>query len=73
MNDFGKVGSATHHERYSERRESRRTGPRNCWVPGCQNKATHRGMANGVCLTTGCEFHTAMWVRDPLWRHRRQR
>jgi hypothetical protein len=23
------------------------------------------GMANGVCLMIGCEFHVAMWVRDP--------
>ena len=30
---------------------------------GCKNKITHLGMANGICLTSGCEFSVALWVR----------
>jgi len=31
----------------------------------CPNPCTHAGTANGVCLMIGCQFHVAMWVRDP--------
>lgn len=67
--------SAFEHRRYSVRRENRRTGPRRCplgWPERCPNPSTHRGDANGMCLTMGCEFHVAQWVRDPLWRLRRR-
>ena len=32
---------------------------------GCEQRATHLGMANGVCLTMGCELYVRRWVRDP--------
>lgn len=60
-------GSATEHARYSVKRKSRRSGRRKCRPSqGCHNPCTHAGMANGLCLMIGCEFHVAMWVRDPL-------
>lgn len=58
-------GSADHHPRVSERRKDRRSGRRHCLPGHCPNPCTHAGMANGVCLMIGCEFHVAMWVRDP--------
>lgn len=30
----------------------------------CPNRATHLGMANGVALMAGCEFHVRLWVRN---------
>lgn len=29
---------------------------------GCKTKVTHAGMANGVCLTSGCEWKIRKWV-----------
>lgn len=61
---WGTWGSATEHQRYMVKRQSRRTGRRKCRLSlGCDNPCTHAGYANGVCLTIGCEFHIAMWVR----------
>lgn len=60
---WGTVGSATEHQRYSKRAndKSRRRCP---WCPkGHRKRATHVGMANGLALTSGCEWHVAMWVR----------
>lgn len=59
------VGSASEHRRYAKRIEGRR-GRRRCpWCPDGQTKrSTHVGMANGVALATGCEWHVAVWVRD---------
>ena len=33
-----------------------------CWC-GCGGKKTHRGMANGVCLTTACHLAILRWVK----------
>jgi hypothetical protein len=30
---------------------------------GCKRRATHRGMANGVCLTTACELAIRRWIK----------
>lgn len=59
--DFGQWGSANDHHRYFEPVHSRSRQRCHC---GCMKRATHRGMANGVCLTTGCEFSMARWARD---------
>lgn len=32
---------------------------------GCDGRATHRGMVNGVDLVCGCELSIARWQRDP--------
>lgn len=61
--EWGRHGSATDHQRYSIKRESRRRGRRKC-SSACPNPCTHAGYANGVCLMIGCQFHVAMWVRS---------
>jgi len=33
---------------------------------GCDKRATHRGTANGVGMTTGCELYIRRWVRDGI-------
>lgn len=58
-------GSAGHHARVSSRRKSRGYGRRQCLPGVCPRPCTHEGTANGVCLILGCEFHVAMWRRDP--------
>lgn len=57
---WGTYASASAHVRYSQpvRPQSRRR----CYC-GCNRRATHAGMANGVCLTTGCELTIARWVK----------
>ena len=58
---WGKVGSADLNIRYAIRQHARKS--RKCWC-GCGQRASHRGMANGVCLIEGCAFRIARWVRD---------
>jgi hypothetical protein len=55
-------GSSGDHMRYSEPLEKRRGRRRKCWC-GCERPRTHRGMANGVCLTSACELGIARWVK----------
>lgn len=31
---------------------------------GCEGRATHHGLANGVALALGCELFIRRWVRD---------
>lgn len=61
---WGQRGSASDHVRYSLPidKSDRRRRKCNC---GCGKRSTHRGLANGVCLTEGCQMHIARWVRDP--------
>jgi hypothetical protein len=40
---------------------------------GCKKRATFRGMANGVCLVTGCEFDMRYWVKHGYTRQQHQR
>jgi len=50
---WGQTGSSTRNLRYSLPAAS--TSRRRCRCPcGCKHRATHRGMANGVCLTVAC-------------------
>lgn len=55
---WGTVGSSTDHVRYAEPIKSRKK----C-LCGCGGKKTHAGMANGVCLTSGCELTIRRWVK----------
>lgn len=55
-------GSAIHHQRYMEPVEKTRN--RRMCPCGCRRKVTHRGMANGVCLMSGCELFVRRWVKD---------
>jgi hypothetical protein len=66
-------GSADHHACYAERVADRRRWPRKCRHGGCSNANTHAGMANGVCLTSGCEFHMHQWARDSNRRQGRRK
>jgi hypothetical protein len=58
---WGQVGAATM-PRYSKPASS--SSRRRC--PWCRRRATHVGMANGVALTSGCEWHVAVWVRGEV-------
>ena len=61
--EWGTFGSAREHQRYAKPIDSRKRCP---WCPtGQRKRVTHTGMANGVALTSGCEWHVAVWVRDP--------
>lgn len=57
-------GSASVHTRYLERIERGEFHHRRRCGCGCKTRRTHRGMANGVCLITGCELLIRRWVRD---------
>lgn len=58
---WGKVGSASENIRYAEPIGSR--SRRRCQC-GCNKRATHLGMANGIGLMPGCELRVKRWVRD---------
>jgi hypothetical protein len=57
----GGGGGAQH--RYM-RRIVGRGGRRSCYC-GCLRRCSHLGMADGVCLMSGCEWSVRQWVRDP--------
>lgn len=61
--EWKRYGSAMEHHRYTQSVETKSRRRCRC---GCKRRATHLGMANGVCLVTGCELWLARWVRDPL-------
>lgn len=58
---WGVVGSTTEHVRYSVPLPKIKAR-RQCGC-GCEGKATHVGMANGLGLTRGCQLSMARWVR----------
>jgi len=50
----------------SMRLRTGRGGRRRCaQAGGCAAKCTHLGLANGIVLMDGCEWHVRMWVKDP--------
>ena len=55
---WGLHGSSAEHIRYSEAIKSRKK----CTC-GCDGRRTHAGMANGVCLTSGCELSIRRWIK----------
>ena len=59
--NWGVHGSAAQHIRYSVLRPL--CARRKCHC-GCGRRATHAGMANGVCLMIGCELHVHRWARQ---------
>lgn len=59
---WGELGSSVRHIRYSEAVERRPGRRKKCWC-GCGTVQTHRGMANGVALTSACELGIARWVK----------
>ncbi len=64
-------GNALLHVRTCLAIKDRRRGRRRCQLwsgPGlgtCTRPCTHLGLANGVALMSGCEWHVRRWVRDP--------
>lgn len=59
---WGQHGSAKDHVRYSEPLEARPGRRRTCYC-GCNTSVTHRGMANGIALTSACALGIARWVK----------
>lgn len=57
---WGELGTVNEHQRYS--REAPFESRKLCSC-GCKQQATHLGMANGICLMTGCEETVKRWVR----------
>lgn len=57
---WGQMGSVTVNVRYAEiiTPKSRKK----CWC-GCEGKRTHKGMSNGVCLTSACHMGILRWVK----------
>ncbi len=65
MAEWGTWGSATAHQRYAVKvKQVVRRCRLSTTHQKCANLETHRGMANGLALTSGCEFHVYQWVRS---------
>lgn len=58
--NWGTHGSSTEHVRYTL--PVRSTSRKRCSC-GCNQRATHLGMANGVCLFCGCELSVRRWIK----------
>ena len=54
-------GSAKEHRRYMVPVGSHERRRCHC----CKKRASHRGMANGIGLMSGCEWRVAQWIRNP--------
>jgi hypothetical protein len=61
VDDWGSVGGLPGQIRYDEPVDSK---SRRCCKCGCAQRATHRGMANGVCVTMGCDLSMRRWVKE---------
>jgi hypothetical protein len=59
--NWGQWASASDHVRYAEA-ITEPGGRRRCHC-GCGKRSTHRGMANGIALTEGCELSMRRWVK----------
>jgi hypothetical protein len=62
INGWGQCASSERHVRYAEPVDSRSRRRCHC---GCNRRASHRCMANGMSLGSGCELWVARWVRNP--------
>jgi hypothetical protein len=60
VSSWGQWGSAMHHRRYIQAIDAK--SRRRC--PCCKRRATHLGMANGICLMSGCELSVRRWVKE---------
>jgi hypothetical protein len=56
---WGQWGSMADHHLYVESVHPKSRRRCHC---GCTRRATHRGMANGVCLAVGCELSMQRWA-----------
>jgi len=57
---WGEMGSSTMNVRYIDLAPPRSRRRCHC---GCEGRATHRGLANGVCLVSGCQMAILRWVK----------
>ena len=64
---WGQVASSVEHVRYAQ--PVRPASRRQCYC-GCNQRATHLGMANGCGMTTACELGIQRWVRTGYVRVR---
>lgn len=69
--EYGIHGSVDHPNRVAVLLPGRVRNRRRCSC-GCGNKASHAGVANGVCLTSGCELSMRRWVKDARAEYRRR-
>lgn len=58
---WGEWGSSRDHVLYAQPIDPKSRRRCSC---GCKRRATHLGMANGICLISGCELSIARWVRN---------
>lgn len=63
---WGVIGDSLTHQRYVKLLPGRYRNRRKCWC-GCGGKISHGGYANGLAMTSGCEWAMRRWVKDPLW------
>lgn len=68
--EWGTYGNAAAHTRYAKQITTR--GGRSKCDCGCGGRVTHTGMANGLGMTSGCEWSIRQWVRDPHAQTRQQ-
>jgi hypothetical protein len=59
---WGVHGSAQAHMRYAAPRPQMRRLCSKCKDDGRRARSTHVGMANGVVLMSGCEWHVYQWI-----------
>ena len=59
---WGQIGGMQEHIRYMEGWPKRPGRKPKCHC-GCSSAKTHTGFANGVALTSGCEFYVRKWVK----------
>jgi len=63
MEGWGLIGGQPGHIRYMEVRMKRPGRQPKCSC-GCETNKTHLGLANGVCLTSGCEMKIRRWIKE---------
>jgi len=57
---WGQIGGLEGQVRYVEPLPANARRRCSC---GCERRATHQGMANGVALTAGCELSVRRWAK----------
>lgn len=56
-------GRADGHRRTCRPKPDQRSGRRVCSIHKCPRACTHTGFANGLAMTSGCEWHMRLWVK----------
>jgi hypothetical protein len=61
--EWGERASIIEHIMYVEPQTARGRHYLKCRC-GCKKNATHRAMANGICMSEGCEFSMQRWAKQ---------